>query len=118
MKVYTGTYHDGEWWVSVEDTVAKRNWPLDKCLDIRNHSPTGFSWGYAGSGPAQLALAIMCDFYGKPSREEQLRALHPVHYQDFKFAFVARLDMHAGWRLTEEELRDVVAKIAAKKREP
>ena len=24
-----------------------------------NHSPDGFNWGYAGSGPAQLALAIL-----------------------------------------------------------
>lgn len=26
---------------------------------VWNHSPDGFSWGYAGSGPAQLALAIL-----------------------------------------------------------
>lgn len=26
--------------------------------DIINHSPTGFSWGYKGSGCSQLALAI------------------------------------------------------------
>jgi len=25
---------------------------------VRNHSPDGFAWGYGGSGPAQLALAI------------------------------------------------------------
>ncbi len=26
---------------------------------VVNHSPTGFAWGYGGSGPAQLALAIL-----------------------------------------------------------
>lgn len=26
--------------------------------EIINHSPDGFNWGYAGSGPAQLSLAI------------------------------------------------------------
>ncbi len=26
---------------------------------IVNHSPDGFAWGYSGSGPAQLALAVM-----------------------------------------------------------
>lgn len=26
---------------------------------IFNHSPDGFSWGYHGSGPAQLALALL-----------------------------------------------------------
>jgi len=30
--------------------------------DLVNHSPTGFEWGYNGSGPAQLALAILADF--------------------------------------------------------
>lgn len=24
---------------------------LDPRLDIRNHSPSGFAWGYSGSGP-------------------------------------------------------------------
>ena len=28
-------------------------------LDLYNHSPAGFEWGYGGSGPAQLALAIL-----------------------------------------------------------
>jgi hypothetical protein len=28
---------------------------------IWNHSPDGFNWGYSGSGPAQLALAIMLE---------------------------------------------------------
>lgn len=37
---------------------------LDPRLDIRNHSPTGLNWGYGGSGPAQLALALACDCYG------------------------------------------------------
>jgi hypothetical protein len=26
---------------------------------VWNHSPDGFNWGYAGSGPAQLALGIL-----------------------------------------------------------
>src|SRR5262245_55620958 len=28
---------------------------------VFNHSPDGFAWGYGGSGPAQLALAILLD---------------------------------------------------------
>lgn len=28
------------------------------------HSPTGFEYGYGGSGPADLALSILADFYG------------------------------------------------------
>lgn len=32
--------------------------------DVRNHSPDGFQWGYGGSGPAQLALALCLDVLG------------------------------------------------------
>jgi len=32
--------------------------PLPSQL-VWNHSPDGFNWGYGGSGPAQLALAIL-----------------------------------------------------------
>lgn len=28
-------------------------------LDLGNHSPTGFAWGYMGSGPTQLAKALL-----------------------------------------------------------
>jgi len=40
--------------------------PLDPRNKVRNHSPDGFEWGYAGSGPAQLALAILCAHYAVP----------------------------------------------------
>lgn len=52
---YEGTITKGA--ISVK--VDGRALPLR--LGVRNHSPTGFSWGYNGSGPAQLALAILCD---------------------------------------------------------
>lgn len=37
---------------------GKKLTPTDS-LKLRNHSPTGFAWGYGGSGPSQLALAIL-----------------------------------------------------------
>jgi len=51
---------------------------------VRNHSPCGFAWGYGGSGPAQLALAVL------------LRAGLTVeqaqhHYQAFKWEFISVL---------------------------
>jgi hypothetical protein len=52
-------------------------------LELRNHSPTGFSWGYGGSGPAQTALAILLHVSG--DTEASLR-----HYMDFKHEHVAR----------------------------
>jgi hypothetical protein len=54
---------------------------LRPSLRLWNHSPTGFAWGYAGSGPAQLALAILLQF---TDRFTAVR-LH----QQFKFEQVA-----------------------------
>src|SRR5262249_10364987 len=46
-------------------------------LEVRAHSPTGFAWGYGGSGPAQLALALLVDATGDAETALQ-------HYQTFK----------------------------------
>lgn len=39
---------------------------LPKRHDLVNHSPAGFEWGYCGSGPAQLAVALLADALGSP----------------------------------------------------
>lgn len=49
-----------------------------------NHSPDGFNWGYAGSGPAQLALAILL-------RAGLSNAAAVALHQQFKFDVIARL---------------------------
>lgn len=54
--------------------------PADSLALVR-HSPTGFAWGYAGSGPAQLALAILLDH----TKDEELSL---TYYQLFKESFV------------------------------
>jgi hypothetical protein len=66
-------------------------------LAIMRHSPDGFEWGYAGSGPSQLALAILMDALGD---QEQALAL----YHQFKFAFVANFKTEK-WELPEEDIR-------------
>jgi len=48
---------------------------------VYNHSPTGFEIGYGGSGPSQLALAILLDLYG--------RDIALKNYQEFKWKFIA-----------------------------
>jgi hypothetical protein len=55
----------------------------EKSQKIINHSPDGFSWGYNGSGPAQLALAILLEI---TSTEKALR-----NYQDLKNQIIAEL---------------------------
>jgi hypothetical protein len=38
--------------------------PLDPRNDLYSHSPDSFSWGYFGSGPAQLAFVMLAP--GRP----------------------------------------------------
>jgi len=64
--------------------------------DLRNHSPDGFSWGYCGSGPAQLALAILTDYKGA------IFALR--NYQHFKAGCIAALPMDEPFTLTGESI--------------
>jgi len=69
---------------------------LNPRLDLWNHSPTGFEWGYGGSGPAQLALAILADHLG-----DNAQALN--WYQRFKWTVIAELP-HRQWILTSEDI--------------
>ena len=78
---------------------------LNPRLDLRAHSPTGFDWGYAGSGPSQLALALLADFLGDDAGALKL-------YQLFKSELVGRLP-HAGWTLSEQDVADTLNRLPA-----
>jgi len=73
---------------------------LDRRGELRNHSPNGFAWGYDGSGPAQLALAMLADLFGDETALEE--------YQAFKFDVVADLDGDRSFVLTESDVRRAV----------
>jgi len=62
---------------------------------VWNHSPTGFEWGYFGSGPAQLALALLLDVTG----DEKLAS---ILHQPFKSQFVALWGR--DWCITSTEI--------------
>ena len=75
---------------------------LNPRLDLRNHSPTGLEWGYGGSGPAQLALALLADATG-----DDVYACS--FYQQFKWEVVARWDQEEGWWQTHAGIMKWVA---------
>lgn len=62
--------------------------------DLRNHSPDGASWGYSGSGPAQLALALLAHATGDDELAQKL-------YQRFKVDVVSRWDMGKDWEMDQ-----------------
>jgi len=51
----------------------------EKSQAVQNYSPDGFAWGYGGSGPAQLALAICLEIGCKG------------HCQNFKWEIISKL---------------------------
>lgn len=67
-------------------------------LKLRNHSPDGFAWGYGGSGPSQLALAILLHF---ASKEFALK-----HYQQFKFDVIAAQSMYNDLHVSNNVVHD------------
>jgi hypothetical protein len=66
-------------------------------FDLSRHSPDGFQWGYEGSGPAQLALAICADVLENDGRALEL-------YQSFKRDVIARIT-HDRFKLTGPDVR-------------
>lgn len=61
------------------------------------HSPTGFEWGYGGSGPADLALNILALFMGP----NEAFTLH----QEFKAEKIATMPLEGG-DMTATEICD------------
>lgn len=113
-KVYKGERTTDGCVVIVEERETREGmsdklvrYGLPPRLDIRNHSPSGFEWGYGGSGPAQLALALLVDHLGDtPEARERAERL----YQPFKFMVVGRLQ-HESWELAAERIDAVVAEL-------
>jgi len=55
---------------------------------IELHSPTGFGWGYGGSGPADLALNMLFDYLLRTKTKGARRLALDLH-QAFKWGFIA-----------------------------
>jgi Family of unknown function (DUF6166) len=79
MAIFQGIRINDVCSVSVDGHPLSPRWSQS----IRNHSPDGFNWGYCGSGPAQLALALLLEVFTVPMAR--------LAYQSFKRSVVA------GW---------------------
>jgi hypothetical protein len=77
--------------------------PIRWRTNEKNHSPTGFEWGYSGSGPAQLAWCLLreCGL-----TQEQTQTV----YMRFKAEVVAKFSQE--FTITKEEILNWVSKAA------
>ena len=114
MATYTGRrQEDTEVWrvevVTYQSGTGVTRRPL---RHIPCHSPTGFSWGYGGSGPADLALAMLVDFLRErpPAKGWQdprfdrwtVRSTAWKLHQAFKWHFVATFE--DDWELDDTQI--------------
>ncbi|MGR9053826.1 MAG: DUF6166 domain-containing protein [Gammaproteobacteria bacterium] len=83
--------------------------PLPLRLDLINRSPNGFEWGYLGSGPAQLALAILAYHCGS----DEQRALR--HYDEFKHLVIARI-YSDSWLMNHRFVEQVLGVVESQYR--
>lgn len=97
MKRYEG-YRDIEGCQVWVQSGLEKPRKLRLRLDLSRHSPTGFEWGYGGSGPAQLALALLADALN----DKEAIQLH----QRFK-RFIAEIKTDV-WTMTEEDIKEKV----------
>jgi hypothetical protein len=92
--------------VFIEEDGLRR--PLPLRLNEMNHSPTGFSWGYAGSGPAQLSYCLLRAVGLSPKDARWI-------YHLFKANVIQNLDRDQGWALSEEAILKWVRILQARK---
>ena len=71
--------------------VTEPGKPPEALKHRARHSPTGMEWGYAGSGPADLALSLLWDYAGRQAADQ--------HYQQFKHQVIASLDQKTDWEI-------------------
>jgi len=84
--------------------VRIRNGVQEPLRHLVHHSPTGFEWGYGGSGPADLARSIIADALGTENPD-------PAVYQEFKRMFVA--GWGDRWEIALDEIRTWLEKRKA-----
>lgn len=96
--------------MSVEETFITGNWASRRVWigntellpgasqKVWNHSPDGFNWSFGGSGPAQLALAILLEV----THDERFSVMY---HQAFKWAVIGRLPKD-NFKLPLQKVRD------------
>jgi hypothetical protein len=104
-KLYEGVRYEGGCGVTVNGQALHH---------VAVHSPTGFEWGYGGSGPADLALSILADHFGERPRTAAYRldpgrtwycwSLHNYFLKDFVQHFP-----RAGWSMTARDIETWLA---------
>lgn len=110
--------------IAVEEGGIRTFLPL--YLGLVDHSPSGFSWGYSGSGPMQAAFAIcyhsLRSEYGTFDELKTNIQLTPAArqamsvYKEFCHAVIANILIDDDFVLTHREVMEFITFAALKKK--
>ena len=103
MKMYRGYSDQGDASGPVSLVVYEDGQEPYKLRHMIVHSPSGMSWGFHGSGPADLALSILADYLGEA-------AAIPAH-ERYDPRVADEIKQTGAWLLHQEFKRDVVASL-------
>ena len=95
---YVGMRVDGTPLV-LQLTDHKRLSP-DRSLDLVRHNPAGFDWGNTGSGPAQLACALLLDY----CNDESVAHRHYIQFRDKVVSQLACDGLADCWHLAGDDI--------------
>ena len=91
----------------IDENRSVRILKPERSQTVKNHSPDGFNWGYTGSGPAQLALAILLEVIN-----DEAKAL--AHYRDFERQAIAAIkSQETNWEIEENKILEWLAERGA-----
>lgn len=105
QRIYVGTPDGTVVVTSTADRGATAK-PLNPRLDLISKSPTGFAWGFAGSGPHQLAVALLADAIGDD--RVALALMSP-----FAHRVLASIPADEPWSMSDTVVRSVAHSIAS-----
>lgn len=105
IKLYSGIYQAkrADWYQTFIDRNDNNGIVIfdpKRSLEIVGHSPDGFAWGYRGSGPAQLSLAILLEDTDDEDLAKNL-------YMDFMSQVISQLPNRDGdkWVLDSDGIQ-------------
>jgi len=103
MKVYRGYSDQGDATGPVSLVVYEEGQEPYKLRHMIVHSPNGLSWGYKGSGAADLALSVLADYLDEA-------AAIPAH-ERYDHAIAGAIQETGAWRLHQDFKRAFVVSL-------
>ena len=106
-KKYIGTRHPASGTTTVVVEAGSMTYDLPARLDVADYSRDGFEWGYTGSGPTQLSLALLLDLF--PISACHIDGLPFETINKLKEQLICKLPRTGNFTITTQDLKDALS---------